>query len=708
MSARITSQHRASRRYSSVRHMSRHPRFQLGGIGSVLLAAGMLLHPALHGVAFATDGLTDIGVLPGGSWTTTGGISADGSVLAGFGNSAASGGQDMALRWTAATGAQPLGTLNGGTFSQAYGISADGNIVVGLSTDGSVANHQRAFRWTQVSGMQGLGTLNGGSDSMASAISANGSTIVGVSADGTNSNVQTAFRWTQALGMQSLGMLNGGNFSFANAASNDGSVIVGDAADGASGGALRAFRWTQVTGLQSLGTLNGGTQSRAMGVSGDGSVVVGDAVDGADAGRHRAYRWTQATGMQSLGAIHGGFISRADAVSADGRTVVGHSADGAAGNAIRAFRWTSATGMQSVEQWLVNAGVTLAPSLHLVEAFAVNPDGSVVAGINSDNHAYIARVSPIGSGVISVPAFHRSLLLSGSPQQLGVQQSDGVMHGMHSNLLRGLPDTGRYKAWVAGDWGRQNQQGSSGPMGAGEIGLAYGVSDSTQVRMALGQTDSRLSTVDDGSTRRSGSYLLPEIITAPGDGSLRLSASLYFNDGRSDVDRGYLNAGLPDHSIGSAASTSSALRLRADWPSVLQWSNTQLGTYVSATAYEHRVGGYTETGGGFPVRWDARNEAGTMLHAGLDADHVLSNGMHLLAKVEAGYRVNENGSAATGEILGLGAFSQPGVQYQREWLRLGLGMEAQAGPGVATVMLNGTTESNAPSVWLHFNYHISF
>ena len=55
---------------------------------------------------------------------------------------------------------QGLGDLPGGIFnSQAYGVSANGSVVVGR---GNSANGFEASRWTQETGMVGVGDLSGG------------------------------------------------------------------------------------------------------------------------------------------------------------------------------------------------------------------------------------------------------------------------------------------------------------------------------------------------------------------------------------------------------------------------------------------------------------------------------------------------------------------------------------------------------------------
>ncbi len=175
-----------------------------------------------------------------------------------------------------------LGFLSGGNESEAYAVSADGSVIVGYGTN--VDGNKEAFRWTQADGMVGLGDLpDGFFSSIAYGISADGSVIVG---QGNSADGPEAFRWTQVDGMVGLGDLPGGGFgSTALATSADGSVVVGY---GTSTIGTEAFYWTQAGGMKSLAEiltangvdLTGWTLQRAEGVSADGSVVVGLAVNG--------------------------------------------------------------------------------------------------------------------------------------------------------------------------------------------------------------------------------------------------------------------------------------------------------------------------------------------------------------------------------------------------------------------------------------------
>jgi probable HAF family extracellular repeat protein len=171
-------------------------------------------------------GMQDLGDLPNGRPRSKAhDVSADGAVVVGD-----AGGGSHAFRWTEQAGMQELGPLPGGCYSWARGISDDGTVVVGYgespnASSGGVLAYHEAFLWRENGGMSFLGDLPGGwFASEAHAVSADGSVVVGASESGDGVR---AFRWTERDGMCSLGILEGTGRSEAWAVSEDGSVIAG-------------------------------------------------------------------------------------------------------------------------------------------------------------------------------------------------------------------------------------------------------------------------------------------------------------------------------------------------------------------------------------------------------------------------------------------------------------------------------------------------
>lgn len=279
-----------------------------------------------------TDGAGFQDVLPESGWysLSIGDVSSDGSIYVGI---LSGGNATQAYRASVTSGQLDLlGFLPGGSTSRAVGVSGDGNVVGGW---GDSSNGFRAFRWTYdaatlTASMQELGTL-GGANSFASGISRDGHVVVGNAQD--TGGFGIAAYWVDNGGANAIGVLAGGDESNAVAANADGSVIVGQS-DAASG--THAFRYVVgTTTMQDLGTL-GGIYSEALDVNDEGSVVVGRSgrIDGTSSG----FRWSEATGLVSVDdwlrqsgvTLATDVTSDASAVSADGTIIAGTLRDGKA------------------------------------------------------------------------------------------------------------------------------------------------------------------------------------------------------------------------------------------------------------------------------------------------------------------------------------------------------------------------------------------
>lgn len=298
------------------------------------------------------------------------GVSADGSVVAGFSTF----GANLELtRWTAESGLVPLGIGVG------FDVSRDGSAVVGSRFNGTTT---RAVRWTAGTGVVELGQLPGAGPaaySEAFDVSADGSVIIGIA----DTNAQfgqpfLGFRWTSATGMLPLTDLVGGaTIAQASAISADGQVTVGFGT-GANG--ARAVRWLggSLTPI-SMGLppgLAGFTEAKH--VSGDGQVVVGVWGDGLS--MNEAFRWTQAGGYELLGDLPGGILdSVATATNGDGSVIVG---TGNPGDTLpdEPFYWTRSRGMLSFRDVLTNAGIDSSQWARFTELRDLSDDGLVIVG----------------------------------------------------------------------------------------------------------------------------------------------------------------------------------------------------------------------------------------------------------------------------------------------------------------------------------------
>jgi len=631
-----------------------------------------------------------LGDLSGGADLSRGeGVSGNGAVVIGW--TSRDNGPE-AFRWTQAEGMVGLGDLDGGGFgSIAFGTNNDGSVVVGQGTS---ASGTEAFRWTQAGGMVGLGDLAGGVfQSSATATSGDGSVVVGQSNSAAGAE---AFRWTQAGGMVGLGDLAGGVFSsIAYDTSNDGSVVVGQSI---GTGGSQAFRWTEAGGMVGLGDLDGGGFfSNARATSGDGSVVVGQSNSTAGA---EAFRWTQAGGMVGLGDLAGGvFFSSARATSGDGSVVVGFSESDSGSEA---FRWTQAGGMQSVTDWLAAAGTSTPIGYALYEANGVSADGNVVVGrSNGPNgeEAYLARVSDIGSGVINPVQFMSSVFGSSETFRSAHFLLSQPFEGSHHRPLASYGElTEGHCAWINGDVA-QHDRGQNASVSQGEAGVCGDwAGGAVRAGLGIGQNRVRQDLSFGGHNTVDGQYLIGEVDWRLPDTQVLLSATVMAGNWQAEISRGYQNGAAIDRSRGTPDVKGTSWRLRADWLDAFDaFELAEVTPWVSFTQARSQIDAYTETGGGFPARFDAQTNTAEVLRAGLTTQYALLTNLHLRTTLEAAHRLDTQGPDLSGQVLGLSSFSQDGERVQRDWQRVTTDIDYRISPNtLLSFSLHASTPGEDP------------
>jgi uncharacterized protein YhjY with autotransporter beta-barrel domain len=406
--------------------------------------------------------------------------------------------------------------------------------------------------------------------------------------------------------------------------------------------------------------------------------------------------------MVDLGTL-GGMRSSANGVSADGSVVVGSA--GTVGNAAdRAFRWTAGTGMQSVEDWLRAAGVSVPVDITR-NANATNSDGSVVVGeLASSGAAFIARVSSVGSGLVTLADVQQSLAGTARGGSMALSAVGMVLNGASRPLARRVA-AGQRAFWLAGDWGRDDHDSRDGDMGLAEVGFGHNFGP-VQLNVSLGQTWAKQNQVLNGRAKSDGTYLLAEALV-PLSGNLWASFGGSGHWGDADLKRGYLNAGAQDFSTGTPKADTWGLRARLELDKAYSVSDAKFSPYADLTYGEAKLAAYTETGGGFPARFDARKDKATELRLGVNMEKPLADA-RLVGLLEAVHRFEKRGARTSGQVIGLFGFDLDGAKNQQDWLRAGVGVEAKLVEGKASLMLNATTKSETPNYWLAANWQKAF
>ncbi|MDR3390671.1 MAG: autotransporter domain-containing protein [Sulfuriferula sp.] len=614
--------------------------------------------------------MTNLGSLGGGSYSTLYALSSDGSTAVGVYYDI--NGYTYAFRWTSGTGMVSLGAL-GGSGSYATATSSDGSAVTGYAYLANNINYH-AFRWSSSTNtMQDLGTL-GGYNSKATAISADGSTVVGNSLYTTSNSYYHAFRWNSSTNtMQDLGTFGGRN-SYATATSSDGSAVTGYAYL-ANNVNYHAFRWSSSTNtMQDLGSL-GGNYSQSIAISSDGNAIAGYSKLANNF--YHAFLWTTSTNtMQDLGTL-GGDSSTPKAMSSDGSTVVGNSYT--TGNAQQLpFRWTQATGMQSITTWLSNAGVTMPAGWVLLNAYAVNQDGTVVVGDGTDSNnngqAWLARVGSGGNVLLTnMAAFNNSLTQTGSlTASNGIALPNITLFGAHHRSLMddGLVHTDHGScAWATTDGAHSNSTNSDTQIT--EAGGCKDIGD-TRIGLGVGQNWSRQTWDLGGGGKFNGQYVVAEAdhrFTGMGGRSMEASLLTYYGAFNTELHRNYMNGSTVDSSTGTPDMQSVAIRARLDWKDAAKWRNYTFSPYAAYTWVQNDVAAYTETGGGAPASYQASTSRTNDIRIGTAAHTELTAKTAMRIGAEVVHRMEGNLTGVNGQVIGLYSFSLPGSSIDQDWVR---------------------------------------
>ncbi len=180
---------------------------------------------------WTSAGIQGLGDLPGGPHNSGAlGLSDDGTVIVGFGHAAPN--VPRAARWTPEDGMLDLGVIPGSSFTRATAnaVSGDGRITVGRCFNFS-GPQQTAFVWSEDSGMSALPPLPNASYTSAVDASFDGRVIVGYANNDVNGR---AIMWVDGAPIdlrlflvQRGVVLDGWLLSAATAVSADGNTIAG-------------------------------------------------------------------------------------------------------------------------------------------------------------------------------------------------------------------------------------------------------------------------------------------------------------------------------------------------------------------------------------------------------------------------------------------------------------------------------------------------
>lgn len=323
----------------------------------------------------------------------------------------------------------------------------------------------------------------------------------------------------------------------------------------------------------------------------------------------------------------------------------------------------------------------------------------------ADQRNFVILSEPL----ITLSDLSASLSSTSQGVDVALASSTLMLNGAHSRPLSRLVAAGQKTGWILGDWGRDDHGSRDGSTGLAELGGGYNFGPA-QVNVSVGKTWSAQSLPHSGDVDFTGNYLMVEGIVpvSPARG-LFATIGAYGHWGEADIRRGYLVSNAQNYSRASPDTQTVGLRARLDWQNAFAWSGAQFSPYTDLSYAETRMGGYTETGGAFPARFNQRTDHATDLRVGLNTSKpIASTTLNFVSNLELAHRFEDRGAATSGTITGLFAFNLAGEEHKRTWMKAGVGVEGQLGAGKASLMLNATSESEMPNVWLAASYQLTF
>jgi probable HAF family extracellular repeat protein len=453
--------------------------------------------------------------------------------------------------------------------------------------------------------------------------------------------------------------------------------------------------------------------------------------------------------MSDLGAL-GGTTSYASDVNADGSLVVGSATDAASTR--HGFVWSEATGMATVEEWLGTHGID-AGAMVTTSAEKISADGQIVVGQTDHGTTYIARTvkettGDGGSepetgnggsepetgnggsepetgngdpdtgnggntgggegGIIDTAAYFPTVATTnGVVLQSGVNNADTIMFGAQGAPMRNLLSVGQKAVWGTVDGGYDDSDVADGGLALGEFGLGYGIADGVTARFSAGGTYTKQDLDAGGDVKQRGFYLSPEFSADLGR-NLYVTVGGYWGRSSIDTRRGYLSGAATDYSEGDTNAETWGAKIRFDWLNAFSVEKTAITPYVGLSYARTKADAFTETGGSFPVHFDESSDHATIVRLGADFVHPLTDSVRLLAKTELDYQFESHAAATSGTLIGISAFDLAGRDLDQFWLRGGIGAEFDVGKGVASFMVNATTQGQDPTIWVRSNWTVKF
>lgn len=319
----------------------------------------------------------------------------------------------------------------------------------------------------------------------------------------------------------------------------------------------------------------------------------------------------------------------------------------------------------------------------------------------SDSHSVELELTSFiaWSGVSDIMAWMSSVNNAQRTYKAGYNLAVVALEGAHHRPLMSYDDMGKERAtWVTGDFANSSRRRDVN-VASGEVGTSWKAGSNGVFGVAAGYGSQREDLPLDGRNDVTGNYMFAEYDHKLSSGWI-VSVLGMVGSWDAEILRGYLDAGLPDHSYGETGVTTRTARLRFDAPTLATVGGFGLSPFVSYSVTQTEVDAYTETGGAFPASYDAQKHQSEEGRLGLVASRDLTASTRLRLSAEAVHRFDGQGPALSGQdITGGVAFELDGSDPSPDCVRYGLDIDHKLTP---TTMLSfsafGSSTGEIPDV----------
>lgn len=303
------------------------------------------------------------------------------------------------------------------------------------------------------------------------------------------------------------------------------------------------------------------------------------------------------------------------------------------------------------------------------------------------------------TGVPDIAAWLSSVNNAQRTYSAGYNMTVVALEGAHHRPLMSYDDMGKERAtWVTGDFANSSRRRDVN-VSSGEVGTSWKAGANGVFGVAAGYGSQREDLALDGRNDVDGKYMFAEYDHRLASGWI-VSVLGMVGSWDAEILRGYLDAGVPDHSYGETGVATRTARLRFDAPTLATVGGFGLSPFVSYSVTQTEVDAYTETGGAFPASYDAQKHQSEEGRLGLVGTRDLTASTRLRLSFEAIHRFDGQGPSLTGQdITGGVAFELDGSDPSPDCVRYGLDIDHKLTP---TTMLSisafGSSTGEVPDV----------